>query len=156
MIMQVDIDQTRLEKLMRGTLELAWSSFSKGNSPFGCILTDTSGKVLVRSENTTNTDSNPIAHAEINAALQLAKKLGSRKFKDVVLICTVQSCPMCFSALYRSGVRYFIYGCAEDETLVPKIDVHTLNKYCEPPAKIITGVLEADCIKMLKMSRSQK
>lgn len=149
----MNINQAKLEELMLVSLKFAESSLNKGNSPFGCVLADADGNILVQSENTTNTDNNPIAHAEINAILALARKQGVRKFKDVVLVSSVQSCPMCFAAAYRSGIRTFVYGCAEDDTLVPRIDVHTLNKYCNPRAEIVTGVLQHQCAEMLKKAR---
>lgn len=139
---------------MHAALGLAESAFSKHNSPFGCVLTDYKGNLLVEAENTTTTDNNPLAHAEMNAIALLAKKFKTKKFEGVILVSTVQSCPMCFSAAYRSGIRQFLYGCAEDDTLVPKINVHELNKYCEPGAEIITGVLEKLCAESLQKARA--
>lgn len=141
---------------MQAALELAAAAHKKGNSPFSCILADKDGAVLVSAENTTKTDGNPLAHAEMNALLELSKRRPGQKLNDVILISPVQSCPMCFSAAYRSDIRNFVYGCAEDDTLVPKIDVHKLNEYCEPKAEIITGILQRQCTEMLKQARAGK
>lgn len=124
------------------SIRLSKKALANGDSPFGCILVNFEGDVLTEGLNTTNTDQNPIAHAEINAIEKLCEIRKSKKLDGVVLVSSVQSCPMCFSAAYRSGIRHFVYGCAEDDTLVPKIDVHGLNSACTPKAEIITGVSE--------------
>jgi tRNA(Arg) A34 adenosine deaminase TadA len=134
-------------------LELAEKAHKMGNSPFGAVIADGNGKIIMEAVNTTISDNNPIAHAEINALLEVSRKTGQRKFSDYILVSNVQSCPMCFSATYRSGIRYFIYGCAENDTLVPKINVFELNKFCDPSAKIVTGVLEDRCRQQLASAR---
>ena len=50
----------------RKTLEVAQRSREKGNLPFGCILVDAHGTVLLDGENTVITSKDPIAHCEIN------------------------------------------------------------------------------------------
>jgi tRNA(adenine34) deaminase len=149
----MELTRSRAEELMVRALELADKAHKTGNSPFGTVIATADGQIVAGAINTTKSDNNPIAHAEINALLELSRKTGQRKFSNYILICNVQSCPMCFSAAYRSGFRYFIYGCAEDNTLVPKVSVTELNKYCHPRAKIVTKVLEERCIQQLAMAR---
>lgn len=60
---------------MQLTLKLAIKAHDSGNSPFGAIITDQEGKILSKATNTTNTDINPLAHAEMNALIRLVKKM---------------------------------------------------------------------------------
>lgn len=136
-------------------LDLAQQALEKGNSPFGALICDQDGKILAKGENTTNTHNHPVGHAEINALMQLAATEKERKFKDLVLISNVQSCPMCFCAVYRAGIHSFIYGSAENETLVPKITVQELNNHCTPQVLIITGVLNEKCEQFLLKARTR-
>ncbi|HUD06783.1 MAG TPA: nucleoside deaminase [Candidatus Saccharimonadales bacterium] len=148
------LTQKQLEELMAVALTLAEDAHNSGDSPFGAVIARQDGKIVVRSKNTTNTDMNPIAHAEMNALTELVHKTRSKKLLNYILVSNIQSCPMCFSALYRSGFRHFVYGSSEDSTLVPKINVHELNKLCTPRAEIITGVLKDQCLQLLARTRN--
>jgi tRNA(adenine34) deaminase len=149
----MQLSQNRLEELMSTALALAQRAKDTDNSPFGAVVATQDGEIIVKAMNTTNTDTNPIAHAEINALLELAQRTHQKKFKNYILVSNVQSCPMCFSACYRSGFRHFVYGCAEDSTLVPKISVHELNSLCKEKAEIISGILKDECQKQLAKAR---
>jgi tRNA(Arg) A34 adenosine deaminase TadA len=151
----MELSKAKMEELMSQTLKLAEKAHRLGNSPFGAVIATADGEIIVKAVNTTVSGNDPIAHAEINALQELSRKTGQRKFSNYILISNVQSCPMCFSAAYRSGIRHFIYGCAEDSTLVPKISVTELNDFCDPPAKIVTGVLENRCLRQLAAARSK-
>lgn len=139
--------------LMRMAMAEAERAAREGNSPFGAVLCDGEGNVLVTARNTTVTDTDPTAHAEINALRLAGKKLGKKDLSGLVLVSNAQSCPMCFCAAIRSGIVDFVYGYAEDETLVPKIDVFSLAKYCAISPNIETGVLGEGCEGQLKMAR---
>lgn len=141
------------EQLMRMAMAEAEMAMCEGNSPFGAVLCDVEGHVLTRAHNTTVTDTDPTAHAEINALRLAGKKLGKKDLRGLVLVSNAQSCPMCFCAAIRSGVVEFVYGYAEDETLVPKISVFSLAQFCAVSPNIETGVLGDECEKQLKEMR---
>lgn len=117
------------------------------------IICDDDGNILAEAENSTKTEHNPTAHAEMNAIKRLTIGKRSTKFSDLTLISNVQSCPMCFCAAYRSGIRSFIYGSSENDTLVPHITVQELNSFCNPTASIVTGILQDECKKILLDAR---
>lgn len=63
---------------------------------------------------------------------------------------------MCFSAALRSGITHFLYGYAEDETLVPKISVHQMREFCVQPISIESKILEEECQQQLANARAQQ
>lgn len=149
------MDSTIKESLIKIALNGAKKAHQEGNSPFGAVLSDMDGNVIDDAHNTVNTDMNPTAHAEINLIKKVCQKLKTKKLDNFCLISNAQSCPMCFSAAIRSGITHFIYGCAENETLVPKIDIFELSKFCNKKIIIETGILKDECERQLKQWREK-
>ncbi len=138
---------------MRIAMKEAGTAITEGNSPFGAVLVDMEGNVIGKAHNTTVTDNDPTAHAEMNVIRQVAKRLKKKRLSGLCLVSNAQSCPMCFSAAIRSGITYFLYGCAEDETLVPKIDVFQLKNFCKGEVRIESGVIGGECLEQVNLAR---
>ncbi len=141
------------EKLIRIAINEAEKAIQEGNSPFGAVLSDSKGNVIDVAHNTKNMDIDPTAHAEINLIRKVSKRLNTEDLSDYYLISNIQSCPMCFSAAIRSKIFNFIYGYAEDETLIPKINVFEMSKYCKHEINIETGILKDECKHQLEQAR---
>ena len=58
--------------LLHRALEIAKRSQDNGNLPFGCLLADEKGNILLEGENTVLTDNDSIAHCEINLIHEIA------------------------------------------------------------------------------------
>ncbi len=144
------------ERLVREAMNQASISIKEGNSPFGAVLSDEAGNIVLTAHNTTNTDVNPIAHAEINLIIKAANMFKTKNLSKFILVSNAQSCPMCFSAAIKAGINRFIFGCAEDETLKPKINVFELKERCSGEINIETNVLGTECLKQLREFRVKK
>ena len=142
------------ESLVKVTIEEAEKAIHESNSPFGAVLADFDGGVIHVAHNTVKTDNDPTAHAEINLIRKASKE--NKNLSDYYLVSNAQSCPMCFSAAVRAGISNFLYGYAENETLVPNIDVFEMSKYCESKINIETGILNEECKKQLERARAMK
>src|SRR5215467_5336880 len=59
------------EQFIRKAIELAASARKNGNHPFGALLGDETGRVILTAENTALTTHDPTRHAELNL-VQLA------------------------------------------------------------------------------------
>jgi hypothetical protein len=94
--------KTRIHELIRECRVEAEKSINEGNPPFSCIITDTSGAIVVRDHNSQNTDSDPTAHAEIKALRQLGKRLGTRYLDDYVMFLT----PRAAQCVFRRASRH--------------------------------------------------
>ncbi|MBS1655330.1 MAG: nucleoside deaminase [Bacteroidetes bacterium] len=106
------MDKTR--SLLERTFVIAKNSFEKGNLPFGCLLADASGKILIEAENTVNTDTDSIAHCEINLVHNLKEKYSAAFLSDCTLYASTEPCPMCAGAIFWSGIGHIIFALGKD------------------------------------------
>ncbi len=148
------MDLSVKEKLVSLAIDEAGKATEEGNSPFGAILADSNGNVIDVAHNTTNSDMDPTAHAEINLIRKVSKKLGTKDLSDYYLVSNAQSCPMCFSAAIKAKIANFIFGYAEDETLNPKVDVFEMSKHCKDEIKIESGIMKDKCKQQIDSSRN--
>jgi tRNA(Arg) A34 adenosine deaminase TadA len=67
---------TQDQKLISRCIELAQKALRLGDAPFGSLIADRNGKVLVEAHNAVRLKGDVTAHAEILAMRKLQKKLG--------------------------------------------------------------------------------
>ena len=103
-------DHDELERHLRRAIELARQARERGNHPFGALLVDGDGTVLLEAENTIRSDRDVTAHAETNLV-----RMATHKFpKEFLAHCTVytstEPCVMCTGAIFWSNVRRVVFG----------------------------------------------
>lgn len=82
--------------------------------PFGAVIVR-DGQVIAADHNHVTSRNDPTAHAEVSAIRQACTKLGTWSLKGCEIYSSCEPCPMCFAAIYWSGITKFYYGCrAED------------------------------------------
>ena len=67
------------EKLIRVTLDIAQSAVNHGNHPFGALLADKTGKIVLQAENRVTTGKDFTAHAET----ELVRKARAEEIEEV-------------------------------------------------------------------------
>ena len=75
----------RDEHFLRLSFEVARRSLAHGNHPFGCLVVDVDGKVLIEAENGYMPDHDGTAHAERLAATQACRTLGREVLASATL-----------------------------------------------------------------------
>lgn len=98
----------------------AWESYCYGSIPIGAVLVDSFGTIVSRGRNRINetmapdghTCSNRLAHAEINALMQL-KNTSSGFASTCTLYTTTEPCVLCFGAIVMSGIRKVKYAAVD-------------------------------------------
>lgn len=103
------------EKFIRLAIEVAKESKLDGNFPYGCVLVDKSGKVLMKGKNTMNTDNDCLVHAEVNLIREACKILDFSFLNDCTIYTSDEPCPMCTSAIYWSGIGKLAYGLSKSK-----------------------------------------
>lgn len=101
-------------KLLRAALEVARRSFQAGNLPFGCLLADPEGIILAEGENTVLTDSDSIAHCEINLVHQFAGKYDPGFLEHCSVYASTEPCPMCTGAIFWSGIGRIVFALSKE------------------------------------------
>lgn len=121
---------------LRRAIEVANRSVAHGNMPFGAVLVDAEGDVVLEAENTAITEHDPTGHAETNLM-----RLAGRRFEpDYLAGCTMytscEPCAMCAGSVYWVGVRRVVYA----------LDVPGLDAIVGTDPKNPTPHLRADAV----------
>ncbi|MFD5731209.1 nucleoside deaminase [Streptomyces sioyaensis] len=103
-------DQDRVHLL--AAIDLAASARQHGNHPFGALLTDATGSVLLTAENTVITEHDVTCHAETNLVRQASPTLTPDQLAEARLYTSTEPCAMCSGAIYWSGIRRVVYALA--------------------------------------------
>jgi tRNA(Arg) A34 adenosine deaminase TadA len=101
------------DAFLRRTFEVAKRAHTHGNHPFGAILVDAGGKVLVETENGYMPDRDMTGHAERVLATQASKQFGPQALADCTLYSSAEPCAMCAGAIYWAGIGRVVYGLSE-------------------------------------------
>ncbi len=104
------------EYLRRG-IEISWEAVKNGNTPFGALLVDGEGKILMEQANIELTEQDCTGHAE-TTLMRKASKVYSKDFlKSCTLYTTAEPCVMCAGAIYWGNVGRLVYALSEKRLL---------------------------------------
>lgn len=106
-------DQARAHLL--AAINLAARARKHGNHPFGALLTDATGNVLVTAENTVITEHDVTGHAETNLVREASRTLTPDQLAEATLYTSTEPCAMCSGAIYWSGIRRVVYALGATE-----------------------------------------
>ena len=141
-------------RFMREAIEIAHLGVRAGQSPFGaCVVRD--GRVIARAHNTVLRDSDPSAHAEINAVRAACAALGSHDLSGCIVYATGEPCPMCLGCCYWAHVPRIVFGSslADSEAIgfgeLPYAPA-TLLSGAARPLLVEGGVLRDECLGIFK------
>lgn len=96
--------------LIRKAIEVAKSAMDHGNHPFGALLVNKAGDILLTAENTVCTGKNPSQHAEMNLVNAAWASLSADDIKSSILYTSCEPCPMCTGAIFWSGIRTVVFS----------------------------------------------
>jgi tRNA(Arg) A34 adenosine deaminase TadA len=102
------------EQFLLEAIGLAASARAHGNHPFGALLV-IDDRVLLKAENTVNTERNPTAHAETNLIQLALRELAPEDVARSTLYTSCEPCAMCSGAIYWAGVRRVVYALSSEE-----------------------------------------
>lgn len=106
------------EQLMRRAIELSASARAHGNDPFGALLADANGQIVLEAENTAIVDRTVTSHAETNLVRDACKRFSRAELAAMTLYTSCEPCPMCAGAIFFAGIRSVVFGLS-GETLTP-------------------------------------
>jgi tRNA(Arg) A34 adenosine deaminase TadA len=96
------------EAYLRLAVDQARDGIAAGQAPFGTVLV-AAGQVVSAAHNSVWRDSDPTAHAEVNAIRHAAARRGIA-LRGCVLYTTCEPCPMCLSACHWAKIDRIVYG----------------------------------------------
>jgi|SRR5579872_2393041 len=99
---------------IRESFKLAQESVNHGNQPFGAVLADSEGNVLLTAENTEVTDDFS-GHAEFNLLMSDGRKeIPKDKLVTSTLYSSTEPCFMCMGFFIKSEIGNLVYGCSSE------------------------------------------
>lgn len=95
---------------LRVAIAAAVAARQRGNEPFGAVLAEASGRILLVAENTQVTDRDCTAHAEMNLLRAASRAFDRGTLAAVTLYASCEPCPMCAGAIHWSGIGRVVYA----------------------------------------------
>jgi guanine deaminase len=135
-------------------MRLALAEAKKGDAPYGAVIVK-DREVVAVAYNTVQRDSDPSAHAEINAIRSLTSKLQSSSLEGYSIYTTGEPCPMCATACVWTGISEIVYGASIEDLI--SVNQSQITITCEEiiaqsfrKIRVKKGVLREECIELFK------
>jgi len=144
-------------RFVRVAIDVARKARDKGNHPFGAVLVDEQGHILMEAENTVVTEKDCTGHAETNLMRQASRKYDSDFLARCTLYSSTEPCPMCAGAIFWGNVRRVVYGLSqeglyemagEDAEEVLYLPCRELLGKGQKPIEVIGPILEEEARKV--------
>ncbi len=135
-------------------MRLALSEAKKGDSPYGAVIVK-DNEVVAKGYNTVRRDSDPSAHAEMNAIRSLTTKIQNPSLEGYTIYATGEPCPMCATACVWTGLAEIIIGASIEDLI--SVNQSQVRISCEEiiaksfkNIKVTKGVLREECLQLFK------
>jgi tRNA(Arg) A34 adenosine deaminase TadA len=97
-------------KYLRLAMEVARRARANGNHPFGSVLVDKTGKLLLEAENTMVTERDCTGHAETNLMRLASKNFDADFLASCTLYTSTEPCAMCSTAIIWGNVGRVVFA----------------------------------------------
>jgi tRNA(Arg) A34 adenosine deaminase TadA len=101
-------------RFLRASFTVARNARDNGNHPFGALLVDEQGEVVLEAENSVVTTKDCTAHAETNLMRKASAIYDPEFLAKCTLYTSTEPCPMCAGAIFWANVRRVVYGLSEE------------------------------------------
>lgn len=143
------------EDLIRLAMDEAGLAAAAGDPPFGAVLCDPSGQIVVRAHNTQVSTHDPTAHGEINALRAGGAAAGSPSLAGWGIAVNAEPCSMCLSAIVKAGIVRLIYGAPHEPHLDPYLPAVDVLARTAQPLTVVAGVLADACAEQIRAARQR-
>ncbi|MCU1478951.1 MAG: cytidine deaminase [Subtercola sp.] len=99
--------------LLREAIAVSKRAVAAGNHPFGAVLTDSEGTIVLSAENSVNTENDCTGHAETNLVRLAWREFGPERLGEYSLYTSCEPCAMCAGAIYWSGIGRVVFAMSE-------------------------------------------
>ncbi len=127
------------EALLRKAFDAAMRSRQAGDHPFGSVLADADGNLLMEQGNGfTSEGRDRTAHAERLLASRAARAYELEFLAGCTLYASAEPCAMCAGAIYWAGIGRVVFGQTE-KALKEQTGAHEENPTLDLPCEIVFG-----------------
>ena len=140
---------------MKRAIETCREGIAAGQSPFGAVIVR-AGELVCAAHNTVWRDTDPTAHAEVNAIRQAATALGTIALRGCEMFTTCEPCPMCLSAIHWAKLDRVVFGAdIADATAAGfselKMPAQVLAAAAGSPLRVEGGLMVAECRELFQV-----
>ena len=138
------------EDFMRIALEEA----KKGDSPYGAVIVK-DDEVVAKGYNTVKRDSDPSAHAEINAIRSLTTQIKTPYLNGYTIYATGEPCPMCATACVWTGLAEIVIAASIEDLIAlnqsqVRIACEDIIAKSSKNIKVTKGLLREESMQLFK------
>ena len=105
------------EFYLRRCIEISRQSRAGGNTPFGALLVDSEGNIVMEQGNIEITENICTGHAETTLAARASHVFSKDFLWTCTLYTTAEPCAMCAGAIYWANIGRVVYGMTEKRLL---------------------------------------
>ena len=143
---------------MREALHEARVGLESGEPPFGCVIVDPSGEIVVRNHDRVIQRGDMSSHAETLAVREATGLVETDNLTDYQLISTIEPCAMCFTTAWLNRISRIVFGATmEDVYQITQqkqremtITASEMNHRSGNTIELVGGVLANDCKNIFK------
>ena len=97
-------------------LNIAIEEAKKASWPFGAVVVH-NGEIVAQagSGHGKDDETDPTAHAEVNAIRKACKNLNTSNLSGSILYASCEPCALCFGATWYANIREIVYGSSLDD-----------------------------------------
>ena len=138
-------------------LEQAEIAYKNQEVPVGAVLVSPAGEILSKQHNLKESHFNPVAHAELLALTEGAKKLQNWRLSDCVLYVTLEPCPMCLSGMVQGRIHQCVFGAYDLKGGALSLGYKLQSdKRFNHHFSVMGGIKHFDCSKLLSQFFKEK
>ncbi len=98
---------------LRRAFAVAERAAAGGSHPFGCILVDEAGAVVMEQGNAYQPDHDMTGHAERVISTRASQRYRPPELAGMTMYTSAEPCAMCAGAAYWAGIGRIVYGLSE-------------------------------------------
>jgi tRNA(Arg) A34 adenosine deaminase TadA len=98
------------EAFIARAFEMRDLASAEGDQPYGALIVSADGLIVGEAPSRVVTNSDPTAHAEMEAIRDAARRLGTRNLGGHIIYSSSHPCPMCEAAAYWAGIDAMVHG----------------------------------------------
>lgn len=122
-------------ELLYATVQVARDAMKAGNHPFGALLADKDGNILLTQGNDSRGGS-PCLHAETNLMIRAGREFSPEFLATCTMYTNFEPCAMCTGAMYWTNVSRLVFGLPESR-LLALTGAHEENPTLDLPCDVV-------------------
>lgn len=100
---------------LKRAIKISQDAFDSGNEPFGALLVDKNGKVLLEQHNAVGELKDHTAHDSLVLSSRASRKYDPDFLWECTLYSTIEPCFMCLGGIFWTNIGHIKYAMAESE-----------------------------------------